>query len=57
MTCLQDVTLALIEWVEKGREPNEFIASTYVENDINRGVASQRPICAYPRVSHPFLGF
>lgn len=46
-----DVVLAVARWVEKGVAPERIIATKYAENDPTKGVALQRPLCAYPQVA------
>ncbi|WP_296594871.1 tannase/feruloyl esterase family alpha/beta hydrolase [Phenylobacterium sp.] len=43
-----DLFAALTDWVEKGAAPSQVIATRYVENAPAKGVAMQRPLCAYP---------
>ncbi|PSS27081.1 hypothetical protein M430DRAFT_31964 [Amorphotheca resinae ATCC 22711] len=43
-----DAMLALVEWVENGKAPEEIVATKYVDDDVNLGVRRQRPICPYP---------
>jgi feruloyl esterase len=44
-----DELLALMAWVEDGRAPDELVATEWVEQDISKGVARQRPLCAWPK--------
>ena len=46
-----DVVSAVARWVEKGVAPGQIIATKYVDNSPAKGVALQRPLCAYPRVA------
>lgn len=49
-----DALLALMEWVERGRAPDEIVASEFSFTDAaGQAVAlyRQRPVCAYPRVA------
>ena len=43
-----DVLLALQEWVENGTEPQEIVATKFVNDTVADGVEVQRPLCAYP---------
>lgn len=43
-----DLFAALAEWVEGGPAPSEVIATRYVDGTPAKGVAMQRPLCAYP---------
>ncbi len=47
-----DVLAALAQWVEKGEAPETLIATRYKDDDPDKGVAAQRPWCAYPAVAH-----
>ncbi len=42
-----DAVTAVIDWVEKGKAPNELIASRVVNNQTVR----TRPLCPYPQVA------
>ena len=44
-----DVTLAMMEWVEKGIAPSDLIATKYTDDVVGRGVEKQRPLCPYPQ--------
>jgi feruloyl esterase len=46
-----DVLAALARWVEKGVSPESIIATRYKDDDPGKGVAAQRPWCAYPAVA------
>ena len=46
-----DITSAIIRWVEKGAAPDKIIATKYVDNTPSKGIAFQRPLCAYPEVA------
>jgi feruloyl esterase len=46
-----DVVSAVARWVEKGMAPDKIIATKYVDNNPAKGVALQRPLCAYPQVA------
>jgi hypothetical protein len=43
-----DVLSALNLWVEKGMAPEKIVATRYHDDDPVKGVAAQRPWCAYP---------
>jgi hypothetical protein len=43
-----DLFVALSTWVEDGVAPSEVIATTYVGGAPDKGVAMQRPLCAWP---------
>jgi feruloyl esterase len=47
-----DLVSAVARWVEKGVAPDKIIATKYVDNSPAKGVAFQRPLCAYPQVAH-----
>lgn len=38
-------------WVEKGRVPEEIVATKYVNNQPTGAVERTRPLCAWPKVS------
>jgi feruloyl esterase len=46
-----DITSSIERWVEKGTAPDKIIATKYVDNTPSKGVALQRPLCAYPQVA------
>jgi hypothetical protein len=46
-----DVVAALAHWVEDGAAPQTLTASSYQDGDPAKGVAAQRPWCAYPSVA------
>lgn len=46
-----DILLALQRWVENGDAPSQVIGTKYVDNDPAKGIAFQRPLCAYPAVA------
>jgi feruloyl esterase len=46
-----DVVSALAHWVEDGAAPSQIIATLYHDNDPAKGIAAQRPWCAYPTVA------
>lgn len=43
-----DLFSALTQWVEGGPAPDQVIATGYVDGAPAKGVALQRPLCAYP---------
>lgn len=43
-----DVLKAVMRWVEEGVEPNELVATKWVDDDVSKGVRRQRKICPYP---------
>ncbi len=43
--------MALERWVEQGIAPERIIATQYVDNDAKKGIARERPLCAYPKVA------
>jgi TonB family protein len=46
-----DVSLALERWVEKGTAPDKLIATKFVGDKPEKGVAMTRPVCAYPQAA------
>ena len=44
-----DVFAALIHWVEDGVAPAQVIATKYTDDKPESGIATQRPLCAYPQ--------
>ena len=49
MDAKHDVTMAIMDWVEKNIAPNELIASKWVDDNVANGVEIQRPVCPYPK--------
>ena len=47
-----DVLTALDRWVTHGVAPKEFIGTHYIDNDPEKGIQFQRPLCRYPEVAH-----
>jgi hypothetical protein len=47
-TARDDLFVALSHWVEDGAAPAKVIATRYVDGVPAKGVAMQRPLCAYP---------
>jgi feruloyl esterase len=45
----QDLFSALVAWVERGRAPDAVVATKYVDDARKKGVAMQRPLCAFPK--------
>jgi len=43
-----DLMSAIQKWVESGAAPQKIIATKYVDNAPAKGIAMQRPLCAYP---------
>jgi feruloyl esterase len=43
-----DAVSAVTKWVETGAAPDKIIATKYVENKPEKGIAMQRPLCAWP---------
>ena len=48
VTPRDDLFAALTHWVEDGVAPDQVIATRYVDNAPAKGVALQRPLCAFP---------
>ena len=46
-----NVTLALEQWVERGRAPSMIVATGPVGGDTAKDVPRTRPLCPYPQVS------
>ncbi len=44
-----DIFGAMTNWVEAGVAPAEVIATRYVDDTPAKGIAVQRPLCAYPQ--------
>ena len=47
----RDVLAAMEQWVEKGRVPNEIIATRYAGDQPTGAVERTVPLCAWPKVS------
>jgi hypothetical protein len=45
----EDLFAAMAHWVEDGVAPAQVIATKYVDDAPAKGIALQRPLCAYPR--------
>lgn len=48
LSARHDLFSALTDWVEGGAAPVQVISTRYVEGSPAKGVAMQRPLCAYP---------
>lgn len=46
-----NIVRALEAWVEKGVAPDRIIATKYVDDKPEKGVAFTRPLCPFPQVS------
>lgn len=46
-----DAVVAMYQWVEKGTAPTRIIATKFVGDDREKGVAMTRPLCVYPQVA------
>ena len=46
-----DILSALDHWVERRAAPEKIIATKYVNDDPNQGVAFQRPLCPFPKIA------
>ncbi|KAJ6437383.1 feruloyl esterase B [Purpureocillium lavendulum] len=47
-----DALLALMEWTERGRAPDQIIATTWNSPYLpSSGVLQQRPLCPYPKMA------
>src|SRR5262249_15766208 len=46
-----DLLSALDNWVVNRAAPDEIVATKYVNDDPTQGVAFQRPLCVFPKVS------
>ena len=46
-----DLSLALERWVEKGIAPDKLIATKFVDDKPEKGVAMTRPLCPYPQAA------
>jgi hypothetical protein len=44
-----DLFTAMTQWVESGIAPAQVIATKYVDDAPAKGIAMQRPLCAYPQ--------
>lgn len=49
-TAADDVIMALENWVEKGKAPEQIIATKYTSDDITKPVVMRRPLCPYPKL-------
>lgn len=48
---LNDILAAARQWVEKNIAPAKIIATKYVNDDPQQGVARTRPLCPYPQIA------
>jgi len=48
-TAEDDLFVAISRWVEDGAAPARVIATKYVDDAPAKGIALQRPLCAYPQ--------
>ena len=46
-----DILSALDYWVDRRVAPEKIIATKYVNDDRNQGVAFQRPLCPFPKIA------
>jgi hypothetical protein len=46
-----NISLALEQWVEKGKAPGAVIATKFNEDDSAKGTKMTRPLCAYPQIA------
>jgi len=46
-----DILRALDRWVEEGVAPERLVATKFVNDDPQQGVARTRPLCPYPQVA------
>jgi feruloyl esterase len=46
-----DIMAAVHRWVEEGVAPEKIIATKFVNDDPEQGVARTRPLCPYPQVA------
>ena len=44
-----DVNLAIMDWVENGKAPDDIVATKWNNDNVADGVQIQRPICPYPQ--------
>ena len=44
-----DIFAAMAHWVEDGVPPAEVVATKYVDDTPAKGIAMQRPLCAWPQ--------
>ena len=49
MDAQHDILLALMDWVENGRAPDQLIATKFTNETVELGVQRQIPLCVYPR--------
>lgn len=46
-----DALTALVQWVERGTEPEKIIATKYTNDNPAQGIVMQRPLCPYPQAA------
>ena len=46
-----DIFLALVNWVEFGKAPDQVIATKYVNDNPASGIAFTRPLCVFPNIA------
>jgi hypothetical protein len=46
-----DIFLALVNWVEFGKAPDQVIATKYVNDNPANGIAFTRPLCVFPNIA------
>jgi feruloyl esterase len=47
-----NISIALVQWADKGIAPNAIIATKYVnDSDPSQGVKMTRPLCPYPQIA------
>ncbi|MGA7289443.1 MAG: tannase/feruloyl esterase family alpha/beta hydrolase, partial [Terriglobales bacterium] len=44
-----DMLSPLVDWVEQDVAPERILATHYVNNEPDEGVAFTRPLCSYPQ--------
>lgn len=44
-----DIFEAMVAWVEEDAEPGSLTAVKYTDNDVDQGVAFERPLCVVSR--------
>jgi len=47
-----DIVYAMVDWVEKGRQPDIIVAAHYKDNNGTLGIEFTRPLCVYPKRAH-----
>jgi len=46
-----DIFLALQQWVEHGRAPDQVIATKFVNDNPTSGIAFTRPLCVFQKIA------